>query len=298
MMDLSSEEAYLIVNADDYGYFKCVSDGILKAAAEGIVTATGVLANAPRFAEDVVRLGGCPKLDVGVHLNLTDGVPLTDVLRSAFRHSSGRFPGKWAMAAGILRGSVALDVIEREWRAQIERCIASGIEVKFLNSHEHIHLLPRLFALTKALARDYRIDHVRVPTAELDSVSSAGSLLRAAVIGILGHVNRQSASGPRARFLGLEPSGRLDRPYFERTLPRLRKGEVYELMCHPGRYDPAEVTDARLTDYHDWEGELRTLTSPELSQLLRRHGVRAIGYRQLEIRAARLALRPQAPVTA
>jgi predicted glycoside hydrolase/deacetylase ChbG (UPF0249 family) len=28
-----SQGAYLIVNADDYGYFRCVSKGILKAAS-------------------------------------------------------------------------------------------------------------------------------------------------------------------------------------------------------------------------------------------------------------------------
>jgi predicted glycoside hydrolase/deacetylase ChbG (UPF0249 family) len=294
MIASGSDEAYLIVNADDYAYFKCVTDGILKAAAQGLVTATGVLANAPRFGEDVARLRACPGLDVGVHLNLTEGVPLTDELRTALARSSGRFAGKWYMAAAILRGVVRLDAVEREWRAQIERCTASGVEVRFLNSHEHIHMLPALFALTQALARDYRIDHVRVPTAELDGASSVGSLIRAAIVGVLGHVNRRSTSGPRVRFLGLEASGRLDRGYFERTLPRLKKGEIYELMCHPGEYDPAEVSDARLTDYHDWEGELRTLTGSDVRELLRRHGVRTIGYRHLEICAARFALRPEA----
>jgi predicted glycoside hydrolase/deacetylase ChbG (UPF0249 family) len=298
MIDPRAEEAFLIVNADDYGYFKCVSDGILKAATDGIVTATGILANAPRFAEDVARLRTNPALDIGVHLNLTDGIPLTAELRTALRHPSGRFNGKWAMAAAVLRGAVRLDAVEREWRAQIERCIGGGVEVRFLNSHEHIHMLPSLFRLTETLARDYRIDHVRFPTAELDTGSSAGSLVRAAVVGMLGYVNRRSGSGPRARFLGLQPSGRLDRRYLERVLPRLRKGEVYELMCHPGECDPAEVADARLTDYHDWEGELRTLTSSDTRELLRRHGVRAIGYRDLEIRAARFALRPEVHASA
>ena len=36
-MPQQSQGAYLIVNADDYGYFRCVSKGILKAATHGIV---------------------------------------------------------------------------------------------------------------------------------------------------------------------------------------------------------------------------------------------------------------------
>ena len=37
-----SRYSYLIVNADDYGYHDCVSKGILSAARQGIVTATGI----------------------------------------------------------------------------------------------------------------------------------------------------------------------------------------------------------------------------------------------------------------
>jgi hypothetical protein len=52
-------------------------------------------------------------------------------------------------------------------------------------------------------------------------------------------------------------------------------------MCHPGDFDPQEVSDPRLLRYHDWQGELRTLTSPALRELLDRSGVRLVGYRHL-----------------
>ena len=297
-MTQGGEEAYLIVNADDYGCFACVSRGILRAAARGIVTATGVFANAPHFDERAAVLGSCDTLDVGVHLNLTEGFPLTSELRSTLARSSGRFPGKFAMAVSILRGGVKVADVKREWAAQIERCLANGLQVRFLNSHEHIHMLPALFRVTGELAREYRISHVRFPTARLDASPSGGSLFRGAVIGALGALNRRHAGGARTQFLGLEASGRLDLDYLARTLPRLRRGQIYELMCHPGEFDAQEVTDARLRRYHDWEGELRTLTSPDARALLNRHRVRPIGYRHLEIRAARLAVRPEALVTA
>ena len=96
--------AYLIVNADDYGYFRCVSRGILKAAAHGIVTATGVFANATPFAEHAAWLREYDTLDVGVHLNLTEGMPLTTELQSRLARWSGRFPRKFAMASAIVTG--------------------------------------------------------------------------------------------------------------------------------------------------------------------------------------------------
>src|SRR5204863_10032685 len=96
---------------------------------------------------------------------------------------------------------------------------------------------------------------------------------------------------PGAACLGLGPAGRLDQPYLQRSLPRLRAGEIYELMCHPAEFDAREVTDTRLPRYHDWEGEPAMLTSAAARALLDHHGIRLIGYRHLEVRGDRLAVR-------
>jgi chitin disaccharide deacetylase len=283
---------YLIVNADDYGCFRCVSKGILKAATYGIVTATGVFANATHFAEHAAWLRDCDTLDVGVHLNLTDGMPLTSQLRDRLARWSGRFPGKFSIAAAILSGVVKTEDVSREWRAQIERCLDSGLRVRFLNSHEHLHMLPALYPVASLLAKDYDIAHLRFPTSPIRG-GSKGSLFRGTVLKAFGTINRRRADTPNAHFLGLETSGKLDLPYLERSLSHLRAGEIYELMCHPGEFDAREVTDRRLLRYHDWEGELSTLTSPTTRELLQRHGVRLIGYRRLEVKDGRLVVRPE-----
>jgi len=284
----SDERACLIVNADDYGYFRCVSKGILKAAAHGVVTATGVFANTAHFGEHATWLRDCEALDAGVHLNLTDGIPLTSDLKQTLGRWSGWFPRKFAMAKAILSGAIEIDAVKREWRAQIERCLEHGLKLRFLNSHEHIHMLPSLFPVVKALARDYDIRHVRFPMAHFAGGSSPGSVFRGAIIKVLEAINRRHMNPPTAHFLGLEVSGRLDMRYLQATLPRLRPGRVYELMCHPGEFDPQEISDPRLLRYHGWQGELRTLTSPALRELLARSGVRLVGYRHLEISDDRL----------
>ena len=219
--------AYLIVNADDYGCFRCVSKGILKAATHGIVTATGVFANAAHFTEHAAWLRDCDGLDVGVHLNLTDGVPLTSELRHRLARWSGHFPGKFSMAGAIRSGAVKTEEVRHEWRAQIVRCLDSGLRVSFLNSHEHMHMLPALFPVASGLAKDYDIVHLRFPASPVRR-GAQGALLRGTVL-----------------------------------------------------------------RYHDWEGELRTLTSSATRELLQRHGVRLIGYRRLEVRDGRLVVRPE-----
>ena len=225
---------YLIVNADDYGYFDCVSSGILQAFSHGIVTATGILATSDHFAKHVGWLRDYDALDIGIHLNLTDGVPLTRDLRT--RLPSGQFPGKYSAALAVLSGRITKEAVKCEWRAQIERCLAAGLSLKFINSHQHIHMLPPLLAVARELAREFDVAHVRFPTSGLVASTPKGALFRSAVMKILEVSNRRSSdSAPSAHFLGLEASGKLTPQWLERCIFQLRPGHVYELMCHPGR---------------------------------------------------------------
>src|SRR4030043_336716 len=66
----------LIVNADDFGMSEEISDGIITAHLEGIVTSTSLMVNMPD-AKRAVRLAQqTPSLDVGMHLNMTEGHPV------------------------------------------------------------------------------------------------------------------------------------------------------------------------------------------------------------------------------
>ena len=132
-MASSERLAYLIVNADDYGYFGFVSKGILQAFRCGIVTATGIFANSAHFDEHVAWLADYPELDLGVHLNLTAGAPLTDCMKCKFAHCRERFPGKYAIAKAVLTGSLSPEDIAQEWRAQIDRPVIPGPLVFLIN---------------------------------------------------------------------------------------------------------------------------------------------------------------------
>lgn len=269
----------LIVNADDFGYFPCVSRGIIEAAAAGTVGATGLLANAPRLAEQVPWLEPCGNLDLGVHLNLTSGRPLTREL--AERLDQGRFPGVFAMARAILGGRIGMALVRAEWRAQIETLLALGLRLRFLNSHEHLHMLPGLFGTARALAREYGIDALRLTRADWSPPLPPPALVRNLVLGPLAWLHARSAGPEPPRFIGLGGSGRLDAAYLERIFARLRPGRVYELMCHPGRLDRTQITDPRLLAYHAWEDELALLTGPDFRALCERHCIRLVNYRVL-----------------
>src|SRR5246127_5926014 len=70
-----AEVKNLIVNADDLGWTEGVNRGILEAFHNGIVTSTSLLANGAAFAGGMEAARSAPGLGVGVHLNLSDGLP-------------------------------------------------------------------------------------------------------------------------------------------------------------------------------------------------------------------------------
>lgn len=266
----------LIINADDYGYYPCISKGILEAAHAGAITATGILANSPDLATQLAWLDGIDNLDLGVHLNLTYRQPLTAAMAGKLAQWQGNFPSAYAMSALLLTGKISLNDVRGEWRAQIEAC--RGKNLRFLNSHEHIHMLPILFPLALELAQDYGIPYLRLTQAEWRPPFGVSALIRNTLMQAMQAVNQRRLKAATPLFLGLSRSGKLDYDYLAAMFAKLKPGHSYELMCHPGRFDPAEISDPRLLSYHDWEGELALLLSPKVQALYEQYGIRLSHY--------------------
>ncbi|EPR41077.1 YdjC family protein [Desulfovibrio sp. X2] len=279
--------ARLIVNADDFGVYACVSRGILEAVQAGAVTAVGVMATGRAFgmAEELLPLaaqrgGGA---DAGAHLVLTAGEPLTERMRRICRGWAGRFPPLGTAALSVLAGRIPVAAVAEEWRAQIALCRKAGLRLVFLNSHEHIHMLPPLFRLTRALARENGVRWVRAPRTSLSLPQPAKRLAKELVFKAL-----RVCAGPTSHFCAAQPvllgtgeSGRLTPGDLARLVKGVRGEGDYELMCHPGRFDPAEITDERLRAFHDWEGELEALLSPAFGRLLAGRGARLVRFSDL-----------------
>lgn len=274
------EVARLVVNADDYGYFPGITHGILDCVQAGRVTAVGIMANRPWFERDVALLRDTADVDVGVHLVLTAGAPLTPSLAATL--PEGGFPGKAVVVRDVLLRRLDLQLVRDEWRAQIERCLVAGLTVRFLNSHEHIHMLPPLFRLVIELSAGYGVPHIRLSTPEWPRRWSPGTLARDAALALFARLDRGALASPTLPLAGMGISGHLDLAGLDRIVRSLSPGTCTELMCHPGR--PPEGDDGiepATRAYHDWDGERRALCDPRFGELLDRHRVRLVRYRDL-----------------
>jgi predicted glycoside hydrolase/deacetylase ChbG (UPF0249 family) len=272
----------LIVNADDFGYFTSVSKGILEGARQGVITATGIMANSPLFDQHIQWFAQVPQLDLGVHLNATQGIPLSEPLRHKLAGHDGQLPKKYALVTALLSGKITITDIAAEWHAQITRCIEAGIALQFLNSHEHIHMLPPLFKVVKQLAIEFNIPHIRYSKPEIKGrLNLNGAIRNVIMLGLNLFNRRPDASSPTVNFIGMNESGNLTLDYFRAVFPSMKRGGDYELMCHPGHLDPHEINTPELLAYHDWETELDLLRSNDFMQLCQTYGIELVRYRDL-----------------
>lgn len=154
---------HLIITCDDCG----MSEGINIATAalheQGIATAASIMTTLPAAGHAFDLFAHYPTLEVGLHLNLTDGFPISRVPRSsALTGADGRFKSRtYLLASALLPGTIYLEQINTELKAQIEAFLESGRHPEHLTTHMHFHVLPTLRSLVMALAAEYEIPWVR-----------------------------------------------------------------------------------------------------------------------------------------
>jgi chitin disaccharide deacetylase len=273
----------LVVTADDVGLHPGMTLGALRAHERGIVTACSVAANGRALDDAVERLRGRPKLDTGAHLTFVGRErPLSPPLqvRSLLGPDGAFLPGFRAFAARYFLGKIDAAELEAELRRQIERLLAAGLKLVHLNSHQHLHVLPRIFEIVLKLAEEYRIPWVRAPRDPAASLSP-----RSLEIGILNRIGRQarrrldgSAIRTADRTVGVLDAGHLT-PERLRRLFRDVEG-VTELVCHPG------VGDGELAGVYDWgygwDEETAALCDAGVREGLRAGGIALQGFSAVE----------------
>jgi predicted glycoside hydrolase/deacetylase ChbG (UPF0249 family) len=176
----------LVVNADDFGWSRSVNRGIVETHQRGIVTRASILATGWAF-EDAVELAlATPSLGIGVHLNFYRGRTVLGPERiPSILAVDGALTGSWREIVGrLVLGRLALDEVEAELRAQIERVVATGLKPDHLDSEKHLHLWPDIFDLVCGLAVEFGIPEVR-------TVSEPASMR--AVPAALGVLSRRDA---------------------------------------------------------------------------------------------------------
>jgi predicted glycoside hydrolase/deacetylase ChbG (UPF0249 family) len=155
----------LIVNADDFGISNTVNRAILESIESGLVTSTSIMANMPGFEDAVMLVREHTLLTgrIGVHLNLTEGHPLSRPILDCpyFCNDNGCFAYDRKRSLFILSRQEKRAVYE-EMRTQLEKVLAAGIKPTHLDSHHHVHTEWAIAPLICRLGREYDIHRIRL----------------------------------------------------------------------------------------------------------------------------------------
>ena len=152
----------LIVNADDLGISNQVNGAIFSLIDDGLVTSSTILANGPAVGEVLRSLPQLQNASLGAHLNLTQFESMTQHpgLRGILDrdgHFIHRQIRKVSPYPNLLKG------VYKEWLAQIRYLQRNGVPLTHIDSHHHVHTIPMLFPVLKAVQVATGIRRVRRP---------------------------------------------------------------------------------------------------------------------------------------
>ena len=278
----------LIINADDFGIHPAVNEAVRKAATEGILTSTSLMAGGDAFDEAVEMARSMPSLGIGIHLTLVGGIkpvlPPSEVPsltwdNGVFCHDYGK------LIVRDLEGKISLSEVYAEWDAQIQKIMNTGLLVTHMDGHQHMHMWPHFYPIARDLAKKYHISCMRVPDEDVLFGMKDGHIIRWAAkngLSLLSRMHRPDLKKNHIRtndhFFGMLYGGHLSPERFAKFILQTRPG-ITEIMCHPSA-DTRAMEDTFHWGYHG-EDELAGLLADINRELIEKKQISLISYRDV-----------------
>ncbi len=235
----------IIVNADDFGLTKEISDRIIKIYKKGNLSSTSLMVNTPA-TDYAINLAKKNKgLGVGLHLNLTEGRSILG--KSTLTNSQGFFLNKFQINSRVLLNKIKCSDIKDELEAQYNYLNNKGLILTHIDSHQHIHMNPKIF---KVIANFAKSKSLKIRIAFPHKIKrkkgkyNLKKLLKQFVLYFASIANARYAKKISLKF-NLSFNSIFDFHPFQLPteadyyqLARLAKSNIHELMVHP--YD---ITD-------------------------------------------------------
>jgi predicted glycoside hydrolase/deacetylase ChbG (UPF0249 family) len=281
----------LVVNADDMGMTRGINHAIVEAHRDGIVTSTSLIANGAAFDDAIEQLRQCPDLGVGLHVNVTQGLPLTGASSLADRR--GRFHTLVGLTLRLSLGLVSRRELDAEIEAQAHRVAQAGIALSHFDSHENLHLHPMAAAAVARIAERMKVRFVRFKRQRpvLPWMLREGGLLC-----LRDHLRHWAALGgwhwagdgsgiqdPRRYVVGTPQLLHASARQLFGALVRSMEDGITEWVCHPGYADddlksllPGSRADNR-------EAELKLLADPDCKARLDAAGIQLVNYKDVKL---------------
>ena len=263
----------LIINADDFGMCHDENEATIIGLTQGLFTSSTILTTCPWFEEAAEFARTTPHADLGVHLTLNSewerykwGPVLGRTEVPSLTDDRGYL---WPDVPSVFAHD-RLDEVEIELEAQIEKAIASGIEVTHFDCHMGpLHLRADYHRIYLKLAMDFRLP-IRLTARRV--------MRQLGMADILADLDRNGIFYPD-NFVHPGPKNLDETESFWTDILRNLKPGISEIYCHP-----ALARDELKACARDWpqrQRDFEFFTAETTRRLLKDEGIELIGYRKL-----------------
>jgi predicted glycoside hydrolase/deacetylase ChbG (UPF0249 family) len=223
----------IIINADDYGYSLSVNRAILQSFQRVLIHSTSLMANMAGFEDAVDKIHTYSLLrgKIGIHLNLTEGFPLSSDIRNCprFCGEDGQFICRRERPMLFLTRTEQ-KAVYTELKMQLDRVLESGVDPSHLDSHHHVHTEWAIARIVRRLSREYGIGRIRLTR----NMGRSGGYLKQIYKSIFNRWHRGLTS--------TDYFGDIEDMHFSQKA-QSRKGQVIEIMVHPLFNERGELVD-------------------------------------------------------
>ncbi len=289
----STIKKYLIVSADDFGLTKGINQAIINAYNQGILTSTSFLINGFARDEAIELIKSYKNIDVGLHLTITQGLPLLkpEYISSIIKNGTFFYPNYKKLFLKMLLKKVNIKDIEKEFRKQLDFAFNAGLNISHIDTHQHIHPHPSILNLIIKLAIEYNIKAVRLPF--LNPLSSLKLIFNKKIINNLTKIlvyplkfyTVKKLSQYKITFpdslIGYYFTGQLNEKNLLTSLENI-KTTFSELICHPSIHQEhlSLIFPGGYRNFQ-WQAEYHALISEKVKNKIKELNIKLINFKDL-----------------
>ncbi len=256
-MESAYSKGNILIIADDLGLDPAVNGGIFFAFKNGLIGGASLMANGEAFDDAVRGLKDLPSVNIGIHLVLVEEKPLTQI-RLPKNHE--------VFFIRYILGLINLKDVRKEIEAQIDKCLAAGIKPAFINSHQHLHLLPGIMKIVMELAKKHKIYQIRIVNEPLRGRGGSFRKIQSIFLKFLSFLAKKQIKKAGLKyndfFVGFINAGNLgkDDVFLAEKLQNKYPDKIVELGCHPGFESPELINKHKHWGIYHWKQELGILS--------------------------------------
>lgn len=281
----------LIVNADDFGLSRAVTDAIIDCHLNGIVTSTTIMVNTPAFEYSVLKAKELAELGIGLHINLTQGKPVSDV-NDVFSllNDKGEFLNNAEQRKNLMFfNPIKYKQLKKEISMQFQKAVDSGIRLTHFDSHHHITGLPSSSLAAIYAAKLFNVNKARITSIKLWNVSNNTMIFNQIKTFPKEFVHKFNKNvliinGFKTPDFKILPSRvlPLDNDFnkqFIQALSVIPDGKTVEIALHPGYDDPDLMQKAEMVDIR--KRDVNVSMNSEVIEYIKSNGIKLISYAEL-----------------